>query len=192
MGRILIVSRDEGLRDRLAVSLRARSIAVDEARVVSAASARPEKIIVDVAHATAPGWAMVPLLREVTTRFPGVPVLVLAPFPSANLMHTAMRLGAAHCIERTAMAARVLEAFEAAERPIEAGVERDAFATLEEARWQHIGRALESARGNISVAAKLLGLHRQSLQRMLRSQRLATGAPEAFQMVSEGVSAAAG
>jgi two-component system response regulator RegA len=40
--------------------------------------------------------------------------------------------------------------------------------TLQRAQWEHIQRALAAANGNVSQAARLLGLHRQSLQRMLR------------------------
>jgi two-component system, response regulator RegA len=47
----------------------------------------------------------------------------------------------------------------------------DVFVTLEEARWQHIARALEATGGNISGAARLLGIHRQSLQRILRGRQ---------------------
>jgi transcriptional regulator of acetoin/glycerol metabolism len=37
-----------------------------------------------------------------------------------------------------------------------------------ENEWEHISRALNDCGGNISHAAKALGLHRQSLQRKLR------------------------
>ncbi|MEO8841957.1 MAG: helix-turn-helix domain-containing protein, partial [Kofleriaceae bacterium] len=40
--------------------------------------------------------------------------------------------------------------------------------TLDEVEWEHISRALSDCGGNISHAAKALGLHRQSLQRKLR------------------------
>jgi two-component system response regulator RegA len=39
--------------------------------------------------------------------------------------------------------------------------------TLEQAKWEHIQRALTASQGNISESARMLGIRRQSLQRML-------------------------
>ena len=39
--------------------------------------------------------------------------------------------------------------------------------SLGRVEWEHIQRVLEDCAGNISRAAKLLGLHRRSLQRKL-------------------------
>jgi two-component system, response regulator RegA len=115
---------------------------------------------------------MVPLIRDVSAAFPGARIVVMAPYPSAQLMFIALRLGAVNCIATTTEAAPVLAAFAEAESPVDlAPPARSTFATLDEARWHHIGRALEASRGNISGAARLLGIHRQSLQRILRSLR---------------------
>jgi ActR/RegA family two-component response regulator len=40
--------------------------------------------------------------------------------------------------------------------------------SLERIQWEYIHAVLESCNGNISEAARQLGVHRQSLQRMLR------------------------
>jgi DNA-binding NtrC family response regulator len=40
--------------------------------------------------------------------------------------------------------------------------------SLERVQWEYIHAVLESCRGNVSEAARQLGIHRQSLQRMLR------------------------
>ncbi len=40
--------------------------------------------------------------------------------------------------------------------------------TLEEVLQEHVRRTLEACNGNISEAARELGIHRSSLQRMLR------------------------
>ncbi len=39
--------------------------------------------------------------------------------------------------------------------------------SLARAEWEHINRVLTDCGGNISQAARLLGLHRRSLQRKL-------------------------
>jgi DNA-binding NtrC family response regulator len=53
----------------------------------------------------------------------------------------------------------------AAPRP---GATDDPWPTLEEHQWKYIRRVLERTNGNKSEAAAMLGLHRRSLQRLLR------------------------
>ncbi len=53
----------------------------------------------------------------------------------------------------------------AALRPVQVGAR---IATLYEAEWIHIQATLEACLGNVSRAARCLGLSRQSLQRKLR------------------------
>ncbi len=171
MGRFLIISRDEELRRRLALSLRAQSHLVDESSMPALVASPPERVVVDTGRVLAPAHDVASTLRDLVGAWPGVPVVVMAPSPSAYLMHVTLRLGAVHCIARSAEADVVLRAFAEAEQPTETLAGARLFATLDEARWEHLGRALEAAKGNISVAARLLGLHRQSLQRMLRALR---------------------
>ncbi len=175
--RFLIVSQDDLFRRRLVEALRERSIAADEVSPDALSSApRADRIVVDVTRAATPGGVMLAHALGAIEAFPEASVVVMAPFPSASLMHRAMRLGARHCIPRTDSAAAILAAFDECERPVELSPRVDAsFASLDEARWQHIGRALDASRGNISGAARLLGIHRQSLQRILRSLRSGTG-----------------
>ncbi len=50
-------------------------------------------------------------------------------------------------------------------------VEEDApVPTLAQAEWEHIHRILADCGGNISEAARRLGIHRRSLQRKLRKR----------------------
>jgi two-component system response regulator RegA len=42
--------------------------------------------------------------------------------------------------------------------------------TLDQVEWEHISRALADCKGNVSRAARTLGIHRQSLQRKLRQR----------------------
>ena len=58
----------------------------------------------------------------------------------------------------------VLEKDEAVER-VDANAATPA--TLERVEWEHLQRVLADCGGNISQAAKVLGLHRRSLQRKL-------------------------
>jgi two-component system response regulator RegA len=42
--------------------------------------------------------------------------------------------------------------------------------SLARAEWRHIQRVLRAVGGNVSAAARRLGIHRQSLQRKLRKR----------------------
>ena len=86
----------------------------------------------------------------------------------------AMRLGAAGYVSKPADADEVLAAFERGDRaPLTAhetkARQRTAPApSLARAEWEHINRVLGDCGGNISEAARRLGLHRRSLQRKLQ------------------------
>jgi two-component system response regulator RegA len=46
----------------------------------------------------------------------------------------------------------------------------DAPPSLERLEWEHIQRVLDEHQGNISVAARVLGIHRRTLQRRLKKR----------------------
>ncbi len=80
----------------------------------------------------------------------------------------AMRLGADNYVTKPADADDILAAFSLAEQPVFAGAGQT-FQPLSLARseWEHVHRVLADCGGNVSEAARLLGIHRRSLQRKL-------------------------
>jgi two-component system response regulator RegA len=44
--------------------------------------------------------------------------------------------------------------------------------------WEHIQQALSDTQGNISAAARLLGMHRRSLQRKIAKRPVAERTPD--------------
>ena len=62
-----------------------------------------------------------------------------------------------------------MDATEAAAEPSRADIER--VPTLERMQWEYIRAVLGSCGGNVSEAARQLGIYRQSLQRMLRRRQ---------------------
>jgi two-component system, response regulator RegA len=81
---------------------------------------------------------------------------------------TAMKRGADHYMSKPADAGQVLAAYEslraAAEVAPEVPVTVPSLARVE---WEHMQRVISDCGGNISQAARLLGIHRRSLQRKL-------------------------
>ncbi len=83
----------------------------------------------------------------------------------------AVRLGATYYLSKPADADDIVAAFARGEAPPleSAGRIRDYQApSLARAEWEHINRVLSDAGGNISEAARRLGIHRRSLQRKLQ------------------------
>src|SRR5690606_25745196 len=64
--------------------------------------------------------------------------------------------------------------------------------TLEDAEREHIARVLADCRGNITIAARRLGIYRSSLQRRLRRLRLSGAAPQRWTCGSDGRRAGGG
>lgn len=166
---LLIADDDAIFRERLARSFRNRGYDVRTAGNVKAAleAARedsPELAVVDLRM---PGGTGVELLHELKTIDPSTKVLILTGYGSMATAVEAVKLGAENVIPKPADADEILAAFERGEKPNEA-VRIDYQApSLARIEWEHIQRVLSDCGGNISEAARRLGIHRRSLQRKL-------------------------
>ena len=165
--RLLIVEDDDVLRARLARAFRERGFVVREAadsagagREVGAES--PSHALVDLRLPDASGLDVV---RALIAADPETSVVVLTGYGSIATALEAVRLGARHYLTKPADADEILSAFDrdASGSPREASP----VPTLGRVEWEHINRVLADCGGNISEAARVLGIHRRSLQRKL-------------------------
>jgi two-component system response regulator RegA len=164
---VLLVDDDDTFRSRLARALRERGFAVTEApgprQALSAATAEsPELALVDLRM---PGGSGLEVVRELHAIDATTRIVVLTGYGSIATAVEAMKLGATHYLTKPATVEEILAAFEqtgpsGAAPPAE-------VASLARLEWEHISRVLQECGGNITQAAKLLGLHRRSLQRKL-------------------------
>lgn len=173
---LLLVEDDEILRGRLARAFRARGYDVREAgsgahALRLAAHDTPEYAVVDLRMPGLPGLDVVARLRKLD---PTTVVVVLTGYGSIATALEALRLGAAHYLTKPADVDEIIAGFTRGER--EAGDDEHAAAatpppisvpSLARVEWEHINRVLADCGGNVSQAARLLGLHRRSLQRKL-------------------------
>lgn len=168
---MLIVDDDVPFRTRLARAFRDRGFDVREAGSVAeartaAGTTSPELAVVDLRLVDGGGLEVVRHLKSVNAR---ASVVVLTGYGSIATAVEAVQLGATHYLTKPADADEILAAFsrrqgDPALPQVAPGYEVPSLARVE---WEHIQSVLAECDGNVSRAARLLGLHRRSLQRKL-------------------------
>jgi two-component system, response regulator RegA len=168
---LLIVDDDEVFRKRLARAFDERGYDTrtasnyDEA-VAAARADSPELALVDLRMPGRSGLELVRALKEIDA---ATRVVVLTGYSSISTAVDAMRLGATNYVPKPADVDDILAAFARGEAPPLEPPEPDYRApSLARAEWEHINRVLSDCAGNISEAARRLGIHRRSLQRKLQ------------------------
>ena len=163
---LLVVEDDDFLRERLVRAFAERGFLVQGAASVSEARRlsedAPEYAVVDLRIGEESG---LDVLRALLAKDPATRVVVLTGYGSIATAVEAMRLGAVHYLTKPADADQIWAALTRgtsdsvppANEPL----------SLARAEWEHINHVLVSVSGNISEAARRLGLHRRSLQRQL-------------------------
>jgi two-component system response regulator RegA len=168
---ILVDDDDAAFRGRLARAFAERGYDTRTAcnageAMASARADSPELAVVDLRM---PGGDGLQLVRELLALDPATKIVLLTGYASIATAVEAIRLGAVHYLPKPADADEIVAAFERAEQePFKKRRIDFEPATLARAEWEYIQRALGDCGGNISLAAKQLGLHRRSLQRKLK------------------------
>lgn len=172
---ILIVDDNGPFRDRLARAFRERGLepftAANHGEALAHARLSPPDLaVVDLRM---PGPSGLTLVRDLKELHPHTRVLVLTGFGSIATAVDAVHLGAVNVLSKPADADEILAAFDRPRRVAEAvEVPSDPIPSetpsLARAEWEHIHRVMADCGGNISEAARRLGIHRRSLQRKLR------------------------
>lgn len=170
---ILLVDDSYVLRDRLALAFEERGYRVSVAgsydEAVAVFRQNPTDLaVLDLRMPGRPGMALIPELKRI---HPDTKILILSGFGSIATAIDAMRLGATNFLPKPADADDILNAFaRVGEIDIPQVEEEIPVPTLAQAEWEHIHRVLADCGGNISEAARRLGIHRRSLQRKLRKR----------------------
>lgn len=166
----LLVDDDLPFRSRLAKALESRGFTVHQAGNVEEGIAaferfRPSRVVVDLKM---PGRGGLDLVDELAKLDPDVAIVVLTGYGSIATAVDAVHRGALDYLQKPADADEVVAVFE---RDGEHDSAHPAVAapvpSLARVEWEHIQRILHDCNGNISQAARRLGIHRRSLQRKL-------------------------
>jgi two-component system response regulator RegA len=169
---LLLVDDDATYCERLAKAIRARGYEVHTAADAQAAIAlaeadSPEFAVLDLRM---PGDSGLELLRHLKAIDPTTRVLMLTGYGSIATAVEAVRLGAVHYLTKPADVDDILAAFDPVGQPAEL-LPNTKVPSLARVEWEHIQRVLNDCEGNLSEAARRLGMHRRSLQRKAARKR---------------------
>lgn len=122
----------------------------------------PEFAVLDLKMNGASGLVLVQRLHELD---PATRIVMLTGYASIATAVEAIKLGATQYLSKPANADEIVSAFGHSARtdiPLEAQP-----ASVDKLEWEHINRVLHEQQGNISATARVLDMHRRTLQRKL-------------------------
>jgi two-component system response regulator RegA len=166
---LLVVDDDMTFRTRVVRAFRDRGLEVAaagsyEEAMAAAEADTPELALVDLRLPTRSGLDVVRGLKALD---PATVVVVLTGYGSIATAVESVKAGAITYLTKPVDADQILDAFD--EKAPAASPEPSTFAipSLARVEWEHIQRVLTDCHGNLSQAARRLGIHRRSLQRKL-------------------------
>lgn len=125
-----------------------------------------ECAVVDLRMPEESGLQLIPALLHAK---PKLRIVVLTGYASIATAVEAIKLGARHYLTKPADVDDIIAAF-GREGGDDALAVTDTPTSLERLEWEYIHKTLNECGGNVSLAAKRLGLHRRTLQRKLQKR----------------------
>lgn len=168
----LVVDDDEVFRNRLCRALadrgwRPQAAPDAESAIRLAEMFSPDLAVVDL---RLPGASGLDIVRDLRNLDETTCIIMLTGYGSIATALSATKLGTDHYMSKPADADQILGCYQKltshalSDEPSQTATDVPTLARVE---WEHIQRVLADCEGNITQAAKLLGLHRRSLQRKL-------------------------
>jgi two-component system, response regulator RegA len=165
---LLLVDDDRIFCQVLAEALQRRGFDVGTAHSVEeavrlVADEPPPYAVVDLSMPGASGLALVKHLRQADAH---MRILVLTGYASIATAVEAIKLGATHYLAKPADAEEIVAALHLGDG--DTGVHiPETPVSVRRLEWEHIQKVLSECDGNVSEAARRLGMHRRTLQRKL-------------------------
>lgn len=173
MKAILIIEDDPTFGQRLALSFRrkgyrAEAVCDGLSALRALRAAHFDAAVVDLRLEGESGLTVVRQLRE---QLPALPVVVVTGYGSIATAKEALKLGAIDYLTKPTDALQIEQALglasgaetgQSTQLRVEPGIP-----SLQRVEWEHLQRVLADVEGNISEAARKLGIERRTLQRKL-------------------------
>jgi two-component system, response regulator RegA len=165
----LVVDDDEVFRTRLCRALvqrnwEAEAVGDGEGALQFARDRSPDLVLVDLRM---PGKGGLEIIQDLRTIDSSMTIIVLTGYGSIPTAISAMKRGADHYLSKPADADQILAVHETLRNHPALAETPETVPSLARVEWEHIQRVISDCGGNISQAARLLGIHRRSLQRKL-------------------------
>ena len=167
--KMLVVDDDDAFREAMELEFTERGYQVlpasDHRTALGLAAVhQPQLAVVDLKLG---GERGLEVLKDLVERLPGIRAVVLTGYGSIATAVEATKLGACHYLTKPCDIDELEAAFERGEGPPTIDIPEQ-IPSLARHEREYIEYVLAASGGNISEAARRLGLHRQSLQRKLR------------------------
>lgn len=164
---LLLVDDDPTFCRVLSAALHKRGFSVSVAHSVEQAlplahAHPPEFAVVDLKMGGAPGLVLVQALHALD---PNTRIVMLTGYASIATAVEAIKLGATQYLAKPANADEIVAAF--AHHPDSSAPLKLQPAQIDNLEWDHIQRVLRENNDNISATARVLNMHRRTLQRKL-------------------------
>jgi len=120
--------------------------------------------LVDLRLSTESGLALIEPLRQ---GHPAIRIVLMTGYASVATAVEAIKRGADNYLLKPTTVDQILRTLAAAATNAPLAEPQTTMTPLSRLEWEHIHQALAETNGNVSAAARLLGMHRRSLQRKL-------------------------
>lgn len=164
---VLIVDDDLALVNLFAQGFEQRGWRVTAAEscaraLVMAKRARPQLIVLDL---LLQDGSSLDIIANMRAEVPGACIVVMTGHASLDTAIHAMRAGAYNYVVKPCGVDALIAAAQSKPQVVRAV---PSYASLAQSERVHINRVMAACEGNVSEAARRLGMHRRSLQRKLR------------------------
>jgi two-component system response regulator RegA len=165
---MLIVEDDDALRDRLAAAMQKRGFETRKAASVAEGldhikQKAPDFAVVDLRLLDGSG---LDVIKSLELRKPQARAIILTGYGDIPTAVAAARIGAVDYIAKPATTDEIVDVLLAPRDQSPPAPEHPM--SPEDARIEHIEHVFQGAGGNVSQAARLLNMHRRTLQRILK------------------------
>lgn len=168
---LLIIDDDQSLCDVLSRALSRHDYQVSVANCIDDAVAiaqqqSPEFAVIDLRIGQESGLEAVNQMIAIN---PDMKIVVLTGYASIATAVEAIKLGAKHYLTKPAEINDIIDSFgkEEGDTTLEPTENPMSVKRLE---WEHLQKVLQEHDGNISAAARAMGMHRRTLQRKLQKK----------------------
>jgi two-component system, response regulator RegA len=141
-----------------------------EQALESAESCTPEYAVIDL---RLPGTSGLTLVEKLKTLDSGTRIVMLTGYASIATAVEAIKLGATHYLAKPVDVDEIMTAFERTAGDADVQISAHPL-SVNRLEWEYIQRVLNENKGNVSVTARALNMHRRTLQRKLTKNPVKT------------------